>query len=470
MGYTTSDNNEGLVPVRGGLANPMYGDDYHREWWESGINDNNYLQTFMPVANGIVRMPSISLSLKTYSDNYQAFTRCSPLQAVITRTAEALVNGKWQIRDVDTKEDVSASTPENRQIVELLNNPNPFQTYADLLKTYYKYLRIFGAAHIVARMPVGFSDIKDAISLWVFSPQEVEPVFTGRIFTAKTMKDAISKYVITPTVSEFGGQFEVGAEHVLTFVDTAEDILANNGRPKGERIRSLYYEIRNIMQAQEAVYSLNSDRGAQGIISNTAKDSLGFVPMSVEEKERLQNRFRANYGMRREQQKVFITDATVDYTPIGFNVRDLMLFEGVRENIMHVCDTLNYPFDLLASEKGKTAADKRTSMTVLYQDNIIPLSIEFSAKITRWFGLNPYKNVIYISYDHLPIMQAGNVEKNNALRQLIQALHIAYNGEAISREELRLTAGFKAEIPTGHTMRSQTNAQSSRDDVRITTS
>ena len=467
--HSTDMDNEGLVPLRGGLANPMYGDDYSRNWWQSGFDSSNFNQVFMPVANGIPRVAPVSLVLSTLSDNYKAFTRCGPLQAIVTRTAEALMNGIWQIRSVSTKEDVSADTAENKAIVELLNNPNPMQTYADLLKTFYIYRAIYGGAYIVAKMPAGYTNVRDAISLWVFAPDEVKTEYTGCMFTAKKIGDVVSKYVITPANTEFGGAFEAKPEHVIAFFDTAENPMMTKGVAKGNRIRSLYYEIRNIMQAQEAIYSLNSDRGAQGIISNSAKDTLGFVPMADEEKEALQNRFRSNYGLRREQQKVFVTQASVDYTPIGFNVRDLMIFEGVRENIMHLCDTMNYPFDLLASEKGKTAADKRTSMTVLYQDNIIPLSIDFSAKMTSWFGLKGDENVIYISFDHLPIMQTGNVEKNNALRQLIQALHIAYNGEVISREEFRRTIGYKAEIQ-GTTMRSQTDAQSSRDDVRVTTS
>lgn len=469
--FENNDNN-GLVPYGRGLANPIYGSS--PQWWQQDgrevMSNQAFEQMFMPYARGM-RMPNFgTLSLLSLSDNFNAFKKCSPLQAVITRTAEALMNGIWRIKEVKTTEDASNKNARNKKIVSLLNKPNPLQSHSELLKQIYIYLRVYGGLYLYASMPAGMTSIEDAISLWVFSPDEVETVYTKQRYSATDVSQIVEKYVINPKNTTIGKQIIAKPNEVLTFYDAAELNFLSEGKVEGIRVKSLYYEIRNIMQAQEAVYSLNSDRGMQGIITNVAKDALGFVPMTPDEKQSLQNRFRTSYGMRRDQDKILVTDASVDYIPVGFNVKDLMLFEGVRENIMHVCDTMNYPFDLLASEKGKTAADKRTSMMVLYQDNVIPLSNEISAKLTRWFGLDEAETSIEISYGHLPIMQTGNVEKNNALRQLVQAMHIAYNGETISREEFRRIIGLAAEIPENHTMRSETNAQSSRDDVRVTTS
>lgn len=462
-------NSEGLVRYRDGYANALYGTN----WWECGMgvaNEHNFQNVFYEIAKGIC-VPSYVLELKKLEDCYNVYCKCSPLQSIVNRTADALTNGTWKIKDSEG-DDVSTSSPKNKKIVALLKRPNPLQSYTDMLKTISIYKAVYGGAFIYAGMPIGSDDIKDAATLHVFSPLEVDIKWKDNLnFLEDKIEDLIDKYVICPKNTDT--KIEVNPKHVLFLYDTSEafyifkkcGIVTN-----GTRLKSLFYEIRNIMQAQEAIYSLNADRGAQGIISNTAKDSLGYVPMTGEEKQRLQDRFRSNYGMRRDQDKVFITDASVDYTPIGFNVKDLMLFEGVRENIMHLCDSYNYPFDLLASEKGKTAADKRTSMAGLYQDNIIPFSIDLSDKLSIWFGLDIQKETIQIDYSHLNIFQQGNVEKNNALRQLMQALHIAYNGQTITREEFRRMIGLAPALPLDGTLREETGADFARDDVRITTS
>jgi hypothetical protein len=454
------NTSEGLVPNRNGYANPLYGSN---EWWNGGFNDSNYQNVFVSAVDGI-KVPRFSLALGGLNDVYGAYESCSPLQAVNNRIAEALMNGTWKI--VDKKDDdVSDKDDVNMAIVAMLTRPNPLQTYSDFLKQIAIYRNVYGGAYIYASMPAGYKDIKDAISLWVFSPEEVEVTYKNNIYSAKNVEQIVEKYNITPKEGAIRN-ITAKPHQVLPIYDTTEKPILENGRTSGKRVKSLFYEIRNIMQAQEAIYSLNSDRGAQGIISNVAKDAMGYVPMTPEEKQGLQNRFRASYGLRRDQDKVFITDAAVSYTSIGFNVKDLMIFEGVRENIMHICDTFNYPFDLLASEKGKTAADKRTSMWGLYQDNIIPLANDISGKLTLWFGLDEQTQRIKIDFSHLPIFQQGNVDKNSALRQLMHALHIAYNGDTITREEFRRFIGLAPELEG--TLRSETNAAPARDDTRIT--
>jgi len=455
---------EGLVPFKDGWANPLYGGSPH--FWEGQFGVATFDDVFIGVSQGI-NVGRVSLDFGLLSNVWNAYEKCSPLQAVCNRIAEALMNGTWKIVNAE-EDDVSTTSARNKAIVRLLQRPNPMQTYSDFLKQIAVYRNVYGGAYIYAAMPAGFKALEDATSLWVFSPDEVEVLYKDNVYSAKNVDNVVAKYIIIPKKGNGGKEIIGKPTHVLPIYDTTESPVLTNGRTSGRRVSGLHYELRNIMQAQEAVYSLNSDRGAQGIISNVAKDAMGFLPMTPDQKQALQNRFRSSYGLRRDQDKVFITDAAVEYTPVGFNVKDLMLFEGVRENIMHVCDTFNYPFDLLASEKGKTAADKRTSMWALYQDNIIPLANDISGKLTLWFGLDETTERIKIDYTHLPIFQQGNVDKNNALRLMMQALHIAYNGETISREEYRRFIGLAPELRG--TLRSDTNAEPSRDDVRLTLS
>lgn len=459
-----NNTNEGLIQDGRGWSNPIYGNN---DWWNGeSFDETNYQNVFHKISNGI-SVPQFALVLNQLNTVYNTYKKCSPLQAIINRIAEALMNGTWKIVDKNN-DDMSETSTINAKIVNLLRKPNPLQSYSDFLKQVSLYRSIYGGAFIFASTPSGFSNVQDAEALWAFSPEEVEIRYTGRLFSATKIEDIIEKYIITPKNGIFAPFEVLNVNCVLQILDTTEPTILANGRTEGVRIKSLFYEIRNIMQAQEAIYSLNSDRGAQGIISNTAKDAMGFVPMTHEEKTSLQNRFRSNYGMRTNQDKVYVTDASVDYTPIGFNVKDLMLFEGVRDNIMHLCDSYSYPFDLLASEKGKTAADKRTAMSGLYQDTIIPLANDFSGKLTLWFGLDVQTQAIKIDYSHLEIFQQGNVERNNALRQMAQAMHVAFADEAITQQEFRRSIGLTPEIDKKGTMRSATAATSTRNDVRLT--
>lgn len=479
----TESTGEGLIHFRDGYANPIYngtgyqyglsnGDGYE---WRGHFNGHNYEHAFIPIANGI-NVPLFNLSLNSLSDCYNVYCKCAPLQGILNKTAESLTNGKWKIVN-EAGDDVSKRTTDNKRIVDMLRRPNPEQTYSEFLKTISLYRDIYGGCFLYAGIPSGFDSVLDSNAIHVFRPQEVEIVWKKNVnpFRAKTINDYILKYKISPLFRDIK-PFEAKPQEVLFIYDTSECTrlfsqgLSDDQPTAGLRIKSLFYEIRNVMQAQEAVYSLNSDRGAQGIISNTAKDALGFYPMTKNEKERIENRMRSNYGMRREQGKIMVTDASIQYTQIGFNVKDLMLFEGVRGNIMHICDTYSYPFDLVASEKGKTAADKRIALETLYDDKLIPFSDELSEKIFMWMGQDSDKQRLQIDFSHLDIFQKGNVERNNSRRQLFQAIHIGYADDMITREEARREMGYEPKVPNNGTLRSDTEAASTRNDVRVTTS
>lgn len=458
---------DSLIPFGRGYANPLYGDGFAPSNVTGSLDSKDL---YIKVSNGI-QVNGISLDFGTLEMVKKVVSNCAPLLSVITKTAEAFGNGNWCIKRISDNTDVSNENNKNKKIVAILRKPNPLQSYQDLLSDAARYIRMYGGAYFFAAVPTGFKDIQDARALWVFSPREVTVVYKERnIFLEQDLDMVIERYEITAKRGGKNISFKAEPKHVVAVYDTAEETILDSGVTKAERVVSLKYEIRNIMQAQEAIYSLSADRGAQGILANTAKDGLGYVQMDPNEKTRVEDSLRTKYGMMRDQQKIIVTDAPLSYTAIGFNVKDLMLHEGVRENVMTLCDTFSFPFDLLASEKGKTAADKTLSMISLYQDNIIPLANNISAKLTLWFGLELNENVIQIDYSHLQIFQSGNVEKNNALRQLMQACHIAYANDAITREEFRKYIGLAAEIPEKGTLRSKTGAADTRRDVRITQS
>ena len=414
----------------------------------------------------------IEVNLKKADGLWQAYKICSPVLSIVNRLAEASMNGQWKVIDVKSGDDL---TETHKELVTKLNKPNPLQTYKDFLSMLEIYKRVFGEVYIYANVPAGKEFAKDAVSYWIIRPSNVTINYGKKLYNAMELKQVIESYDIEYKIGDVSKKIKAANPmHMLHISDTSEKLLDSDPMEGGvSRLTGLEWDIKNILQAQEAIYALNLDRGAQGIISSDKRDAVGYQPFTQKESRELHQRWREAYGMKVKQNKVMITDAAIKYTPIGFNVKDLMLFEGVRENVMRITDAYNYPFDLLASEKGKTAADKRTSMKSLYQDNIIPQTDRFTEKLSDWLGLDIQRERIIIDYSHLDIFQEGNVERNTAQRHLAQAMHILYNGAVITMEEFRRIMGFPPERPEG-TLRTEQEAlgvaQPARGDVRITTS
>lgn len=370
-----------------------------------------------------------------------AYCKCSPVSTIINRLASSMANGKWWIVD-DKNNDVSKK---HESVSSLINNPNPLQTRTELIKQIDIYHNLYGITYLYAVVPEGYNSPVDAISLWPINPERIKPVFKKDIiYFAKNIEDIIEKYVIT-----IGGmQIDVNPKHILTVRDSYGDICSFDKFDSTSRIGGLQYEIRNIIQAQEAIYSLNKDRGAQGIITNKTKDASGNIPLSPEEKKQIQEEYQKRYGLSESQAKILITDSDLGWQQMSFNVKDLMLFEGIKQNIESISDALNYPFELLANQKGTTYANRSEAIKYLYQDNTMPRAGIYEEKFNAFFELDNDK--IEIDFSHIEYLKEAEKERAEALFKLNQALQIPYKLNVISKEEYRTMLDLD-EKPNGNT-------------------
>jgi HK97 family phage portal protein len=358
----------------------------------------------------------------------KAYCKCSPVSTMINRLASSMANGRWWLTDKNNN-DVSDRYPD---LTKLLKTPNPLQIRTEFIKQVDIYRNLYGITYIWAVIPEGFTSPEDATALWPLNPERINPVYkeNARMYYTQNIEDIIEKYVIT-----IGNEtINVNPKEILCIKDNSLDMLYEN-EACSTKLKGLEYEVRNIMQAQEAIYALNKDRGAMGIITNKSKDASGNVPLVPKDKEDLHAEFKKNYGLSHKQAKVIITNADLAWIQMSFNVKDLMLFEGIKQNIESIADTFNYPFELLANQKGTTYANRNEAIKYLYQDNVIPAASIYAEKFTNFFNLENVK--IEIDFSEVEYLKEAQKEKAEAWLKMNHALKIAYELNIITREEYR---------------------------------
>ena len=381
----------------------------------------------------------IELKFDNCSDIRKAYTKCSPVSTIVNRLASSMANGKIWILDGNNN-DVSKKY---KNIYDLLKNPNPFQTSTEFIKQIDIYRNMYGVTYIYAVLPVGYRNIENAFSLWPVNPERIEIEYKKdkSLYIGRNINDVIEKYVI----SIENKKIDVLPEHILCIRDSSLDMTSISDK-QFTRISGLEHEINNIILAQEAIYSLNKDRGAMGVITNKTRDGSGNIPLTPEQKKQIDERFQNVYGLTEKQLKVLVTDADVDWLPLTFNVRDLMLLEGMKQNIESISDAFNYPFELLANQKGVTFANKAEAIKYLYQDNIIPAANIYGEKLTAFFGIE--NAVIEFDFSHVSYLKQDEQKRAEALLKLTTAWKIPYELQVITREEYRKFLDLD-EKPTG---------------------
>ena len=383
-----------------------------------GIRGGSRLMTWL----GDDESPGFAINLNELSGVRDAYNKCSPVATIANRLASSMANGAWWIVD-ESNNDVSKV---HKNVADLLKNPNPMQSTIELVKQIDVYRNLYGVAYVYAFTPSGYN-VGGAATIWPINPERINVVYkNNNLYHNTKIENIIEKYIISVDTHTI----DVEPKHILRLGD------ASSGAFKySSRLQSLEYEIKNICQAQEAVYSLNRDRGAQGIITNKSRDVSGNIPLTKKEKDDIQEEYKKKYGIMDRHSKILISDADLGWQQMTFDVKSLMLFEGIKENLERISDSFNYPFELLANQKGTTFANRSEAIKYLYQDNIIPNANIYAEKFTKFFGLENAK--IVIDFSHVEYLREAEKERADALFKLSASIEKLYKLGVITREEAR---------------------------------
>lgn len=386
------------------------------------------------------------------ADDYvgRAYDSCGTLKTVVNRNALAMANGSWWISDKDTN-DMADRYPD---IMQRLAAPNPYQSFQEFIIELEVYRQLYGECYVYFAAAEG-KGAQNAYAWWAIAPNRVT-------ITSHRNKLAAERGDITYSID---GNVSIPEEKMLYIRDVNVD---TNLWPaidrKANRVYSVRNAINNLILAEEALFAINKDRGALGILSNSAEDAAGHIPMTDTEKEDIQSKFANAYGLAAGQWKVIVTDANLKWQPMTMSVKDLQLLEGMQKNEQSICDVFNYPYELLSDTRGVTYANKREAEKAMYEDFVIPMSRIYAEAFTRALQLKDAQ--FMIDFSHLSFMKAADKDKADAFAKNATAVLDLYQRGIISREEARLKLEYDEDIQ-GQTMFSEagesgTGAQEAR--------
>lgn len=385
---------------------------------------------------GIPGLPDVTIDLNSFDGITDAYNRCSSLRGIVNKNAMALANGKWWV--VDKKDNDVLN--KYKGIRSLLAKPNPLQSWSEFISLAYVMWQIHGEVFIHAVTPVGLG-IEDASALWVINPANIDIKLSNKMYNQSDKDDIVLGYYLNNGVR----QVKLDSKDVLHIRDLSQNIQFSSSDVRGKsRLCGLGNTIRNIIQAEEAIYYLNKDRGAQGMLVNKTKNVTGSVPLLPGEKDKIQQDYKMKYGLGVDQDKVLITNADLEWKQMTFNVRDLMLFEGIDANIQRLSDAFDYPYELLANAKGSTYSNRLESKRDWYQNTIIPTANYFAECLTSFFGLS--RDSFVVDFGDVECLKKTEAEKADATYKQNQSWKIMVDAGAASIAEWRLAAGMDEEI------------------------
>jgi hypothetical protein len=361
-----------------------------------------------------------------YNSCVKAYEDCPPVNAIINRKAQAYINGKTWVLNEEGKE---ATTAEAKKLQALLAKPNPLQSWKQFEAQGYIYQQLFEYNIILVIKPAGFKENIDASMLWNIPPSMVDIEETNKLFyqsdTGGMIKQIVLNYKGTQTILNIDDIFIMKG-----FIPSFCTLVIPESR-----IKSLELPINNIIGAYESRNVLINYRGALGILSqDPGNGQFGAIPMSPEEKENLQSDLR-RYGLSNHQWQFIITSASLKWQQMGVATKDLMLFEEIEADTMAVCDSYNYPYQLMSSAKGTTFSNLNEGKKLLYQDATIPESESAYEQWNQLFNTKKYNLKIDKDFSHVAVLQEDKQQSAQARKTLNEALTIEFQNGLITLDD-----------------------------------
>lgn len=346
------------------------------------INDMNRIFPFVNQIWGVKEAVWIDTN-----DWWKLYLEIPELRMVIDRRASMMSSNVPCLVDADGNEVT------NHWFNDVLKKPNPVQSWSDLVYSLSVQDALYSNSFIYA--PKRSFDIRN-----LFVPLPSNKIQIN--LSGKKLKQMEQEGLIDSFVFQYDDKNTEKIEFSdLIYLMTTDGM--NIVKPVS-RMESLKYPLSNIKASYHKRNVLLENIGAIGILSTQNNDVGGAIPMTPEEKKQIQKDW-----FRRQKDELIITESQVDWKPMSFPTKDLMLFEELTADKIAIIDTFGMSLNIFSTEKGATFTNVRDSIRMTYQDTIIPETQQMYDAISQQCGLTDEGLKLIAEFDHLPVMQDDEV-------------------------------------------------------------
>lgn len=380
--------------------------------------------------------PAQYFDLNNSGGNIDLFNNCGPVKAIIARRAQMFCNGEIQL--VNTNSQRQARGAGAKSISELLARPNVLQSWGQFWAQVNVYVDLFGYCPIFKTLAAGMELLGQEAppsNLWCIPPQLLEIEFTGKWRSQTELKNVIKSYKIKGEKEAL--PFDQVALILDNAIGTAELKNDSSFLLPDSRLKGLEVQASNLRAIGKAINTLVTKRGALGIFSNGAKDSIGHIKIDPEERDRMQQEF-SRYGITGQEWQFIITDANLNWQSTTFPIKDFDFPELEQSAFSDLCNGIGIYEYILSGKNGKgtTFANLKEAKAAQYQDYIIPDAANRLEQLSRFIVPPSQSAALWIDFSKVEALQQSRKEYAEALKATGEAYKLLWELGLVTRNDM----------------------------------
>jgi len=297
---------------------------------------------------------------------------------------------------------------QDTELHQLLNRPNPAQSYNSFISELIAFGKLTGNRYIYGIGPETGSKVGKYSELYVM-PSQIMEIVSGGIM------QPVEKYKI-----EYNGTFEIPASEICHIKDFNPYYDGSGSHLYGQS--PLRAGLRTLTTNNEAVQT-----GVKYLQNQTARGLLMSEEGDLNEvqAQQLKDKFRRQFQGSDNAGDVIITPKKLSWVNFGLNASDVSLIEQYNASIKDLCNIYNVPVQLLNNTDSTSYNNMKEAKKALYQNAVIPELLKIKDELNRWLAPK-YGNKLCIEFDFTVIPELQE-EADKVVDQLAKAWWLTPN-------------------------------------------
>lgn len=297
---------------------------------------------------------------------------------------------------------------EHTELHELLERPNPAQSYNTWLSEIIAFGNLTGNRYIWGISPESGSNAGKYKELYVLPSQSME-IVSGGIF------NPVKEYTL-----EYNGTIRINADEVCHIKDFNPYYDGTGSHLYG--MSPMKAGLRSLDANNEALTT-----GVRYLQNQTARGVLMSDEGDINEVQakQLKEKFRQQYQGSNNAGDVVLSSKKLSWINFGLNASDLSLLEQYNASIKDLCNIYNVPVQLLNNTDTSTYNNMKEAKKSLYQNAVIPEMLKIRDELNRWL-IPQFGNNLYLDFDFTVIPELQE-EMDKVVDQMSKAWWITPN-------------------------------------------
>lgn len=300
---------------------------------------------------------------------------------------------------------------EHTSIHELLERPNPMQSYGSFIQELIAFGKLTGNRYIYGIAPE--TGLKQYKELYVLPSQLVE-INSGGIM------QPVKEYSL-----QYNGSHKIPADVICHIKDFNPNYNTSGSHLYGQS--PLKAGLRSLQTNNEA-----TETGVKYLQNQTARGVLMSDEGDINEMQakQLKQKFKQQYRGSNNAGDIIITPKKLSWVNFGLNASDLSLIEQYNASIKDLCNIYNVPSVLLNNTESSTYNNVKEAKKSLYQNAVLPEMLKIRDELNRWL-MPQFGEKLKLDFDFTAIPELQE-ETEKIVNQMSSAWWLTPNEKRIA--------------------------------------